>query len=69
MKSATGILFLTLGLGWLFCAALGADNDEAAMRKKLAGRRSRRHASIGSTRATAGLVRPWEYTAASRTAG
>jgi len=37
MKSATGILSLILGLGWLFCAALGADNDEAAMRKKLVG--------------------------------
>jgi uncharacterized protein (TIGR03067 family) len=37
MKNATFILSLTLGLCGFLCAALGADNDDAAMRKKLAG--------------------------------
>jgi uncharacterized protein (TIGR03067 family) len=37
MKNATFILTLTLGLCGFLCAALGADNDDAAMRKKLAG--------------------------------
>ena len=37
MKNTTFIISLSLGLCWFFSAAHAADNDEAAMRKKLAG--------------------------------